>query len=94
MRDEPVAVHQLNDIGGIGVGLIEEQQKDVGRMLRVDGEVDAVRSDGRSERVATPLREGPAGAVLERHSERLPSRRARRIESQEPHGKRGQVRFS
>ena len=42
--DEPVALGQLDDVGRVAVSLVEQQQEHVGGVLRVDGEVHAVRA--------------------------------------------------
>lgn len=50
MPDELVAVRQLDDIGGLAVRLVEEQEENLSRILRVNGKIHPLRGEGSPER--------------------------------------------
>src|SRR5262249_32483931 len=63
--DEPVTLLQLDDVDRLATGCVEEQQENVGRLLRIHREVDAVRRERRPQRIVSAPGYGPLRSLLE-----------------------------
>src|SRR6266581_5172971 len=63
--DEPVTITELDDVGGLAIRRVEQQQEDVGCLLRVDSKVDTVRRKRRAQRIVCALGDGLPRAMLE-----------------------------
>ena len=73
MPDELVAVHELDDVRGLSVCLVEEKQKNFRGVLRIDGKVDSGRCQGRAERIIFSFVDRFRGSMLQLISHLTPS---------------------
>ncbi len=65
MPDKFVTILQLNDIGRLAIRFVEEQEKDLARVLGVNGEIHCVRQQCRAKWKVFPRLDHFRGAMFE-----------------------------